>query len=435
MSFAKREENASTAFAREIIEINLRRIPWLLGASVLLAIWPIARYWRDVSTDWLRSVLIVDLLSAGVFLALNPWVRRQAAGSPWRSLYVWAAVVLALGYMDGYYFLAGRAFGQNPIYILGVIMTATVFLLPARQFLPLLVANHLVYAILLETWTNDGVDLDAVLIENTVGATVAGLVSFLLYRARREEFAQRRALASANRDLANRNAELNELMAITAHDLRSPLLGMRDLLGLASRSTSAARIGELLGPVTKTCNELIALVSRLLDAHVVEERFGKPLPLAPADVTALVAEAIDRIRPRAWQREITVTSELPAVPVELLIDAPGLAQVLDNLLGNAVKFSPAGASVSVRLARDEGRWQCDIADTGPGIPEVERASLFQKFQRGSNRPAADDASSGLGLFIAASLIRAMGGHLTYLPVEPHGSLFRMTFREDIPGRL
>jgi signal transduction histidine kinase len=431
MPLAGHAEDPSAEFAREVVEVNLRRIPWLLGTSMLLAIWPIARYWQDVSTDWLRWVLIVDLLSAGLFLALNFRVRRQPPDSPWRWLYVWATVVLALGYMDGYYFLAGRSFGQNPVYILGVIMAATVFLLPPRQFLPLLAANHLVYAALLETQTDSGVDLGAVLIENTTGATVAGLVSFLLYRARREEWVQRRALASANRDLANRNAELNELMAITAHDLRSPLLGMRDVLGLAGRSPSLSRVGDLLGPVTKTCNELIALVSRLLDAHAAEERFGKPLPLAPADVAALVAEAINRIRPRAAQRTITVTSELPTGPVELLVDVPALSQVLDNLLGNAVKFPPAGAAVTVRLARDDGRWQCDIADNGPGIPEAERASLFQKFHRGTNRPAADDASSGLGLFIAASLMQAMGGRLDHRPVEPHGALFRITFARPI----
>ncbi len=158
-------------FAREAVDINLRRIPWLLVASMVLALWPIAGFWHDGSTAWLRWVLIVDMMSAGLFLALNLWVRRQPPASLWRPLYVWTAVFLAIAYMDGYYFLVGRSFGQNPVYILGVVMAATVFLLPPRQFLPVLVANHLVWSILVEG-EGSGVDLLPVLIENTTGAAV-----------------------------------------------------------------------------------------------------------------------------------------------------------------------------------------------------------------------------------------------------------------------
>lgn len=422
-------DDAASDFAREVIDINLGRIPWLLVASMVLALWPIAGFWHDATMAWLRWVLIVDLMSAGLFLALNPWVRRQPAASPWRSRYVWTAVVLALAYMDGYYFLIGRSFGQNPVYILGVIMAGTVFVLPPRQFLPLLVVNHLVYGMLLRMQAGAGVDLLPILIENTTGATVAGLVSVLLYRARRDEFFQRRALAAANRDLARTNARLNDLMAITAHDLRSPLLGMRDLLVLAGRSAPPGRLGELLDHVTRTCGELVALVSRLLDAHAAEERTQRPTPVAPADVAALVSRAVERVRPHAATRGVDVALDLPARSVELLLDAPGFAQVLDNLLSNAIKFS--ARSVAVRLAPDEkGQWVCEVADDGPGIPEIERATLFQKFQRGANRPAAGEAGSGLGLFIAASLMQAMGGRIEYRSVAPHGSLFRIAFSGD-----
>lgn len=430
---AARPADPATEFGWEVVDINLRRIPWLLVASMLLALWPIAGFWHDASTAWLRVVLIVDLLSAGLFLALNLWVRRLPPESLWRSLYVWTAVVLALAYMDGYYFLAGRSFGQNPVYILGVVMAATVFLLPPRQFLPLLVANHFVWCALVEVRAAE-VDLLPVLIENTTGATVAGLVSVLLYRARREEYFQRRALASANRDLARKNTQLNDLMAITAHDLRSPLLGMRDLLALADRSAPSGRLGELLGHVTRTCSDLIALVSHLLDAHAAEEQSEKSLPIVPADVASLVTAAVERARPRAEKRGIAVTLELPAMPATLPVNAPALGQVLDNLLSNALKFSPSGASIVIRLVQAEGRWCCDVADDGPGIPKAERPTLFQKFHRGTNPPAAGEASSGLGLFIAATLMQAMGGQVDYLPVEPHGTLFRVKFGRSGDGR-
>jgi signal transduction histidine kinase len=432
MTSVAREADAAEDFRREVVDINLRRIPWLLVASMVLALWPIAGFWHDDSWAWLRLVLIVDMASAGLFLAFNFPVRRLPGDSLWRSLYVWAAVFLALAYMDGYYFLVGYSAGQNPVYILGVITAATVFLLPPQKFLPLLILNHLVYCALLNARADAGTDLLPVFIENTTGAVVAGLVSVLLYRARREEFFQRRALAAANRVLARRNDQLNDLMAITAHDLRGPLLGMRDLLVLAGRTPPAERLGEMLGRVSRTCSELIALVNRLLDAHAAEEQAEKSLTLVACDVREEVKAAVERARPRAEARGIAVTLDLPPEPAHLPVNGPALGQVLDNLLSNAIRFSPSGAAVLVRLARDGDRWRCDIADNGPGIPAADRATLFQKFQRGTNAPATGEASSGLGLFIVATLMQAMGGQVDYLPVEPRGSLFRITFGEPAP---
>lgn len=106
---------------------------------------------------------------------------------------------------------------------------------------------------------------------------------------------------------------------------------------------------------------------------------------------------------------------------------PPLWQVLDNLLYNAVRFSPEGGAVEVRLVHEDGFWRCEVADRGPGIDVGQRATLFQKFHRGTVRTADGDEGSGLGLYIAATLMRAMGGDIDYRPVEPHGALFRLTF--------
>lgn len=426
MGSARREVDPAEDFRLEVVDINLRRIPWLLVASMLLSLWSLASLWHDDSWAWLRRALMVDLASAALFLALNLQMRRLAIGSLWRSIYVWVVVVLALAYMDGYYFLVEQSHGQSPIYILGVITAATVFLLPPHKFLPLLFVNHLAYCAILNAQTGDA-EIFPILVENTTGATVAGLVSLLLYRARREEYSQRRALAAANRVLAKRNDQLNELMAITAHDLRSPLLGMRDLLVLAGRTRPGGRLEEMLQRLGRSCTDLISLVSRLLDAHAAEEQAEKSLTLEPCDVRGLVAAAVERARLRADPREIAVTLELPTYPVQLPINSPALGQVLDNLLSNAIKFSPPAAAIVVRLTPEGGRWRCEVADSGPGIPGEERPLLFQKFHRGSNAAPAGEESSGLGLFIAATLMQAMGGQVDYLALEPHGSLFRVTF--------
>ncbi|WP_421999293.1 sensor histidine kinase [Reyranella sp.] len=421
---------ALPSFAREAIEINLRRIPWLLVAAMALALWPLAAFWRDPEMAWLRTTLLVDVASASLFLALNGPVRRLPPESFWRPAYVWTAVVLALGYMDGYYFLVARSFGQNPSYILGTIMAATIFLLPPVWFLPLLLANHLVYCVLLFGQSDGDGQLLPVLIQNTTGAVVAGLVAFLLFGAQREAYGQRQALAVANRFLRRRNEQLNDLMAITAHDLRGPLLGMRDLLRLARQAPDPGKRGQILDRVMDACVDLVGLVTRLLRAHEAEERAEQALLLAPCDLRDVVQKAVDRVRPRAETRSIVLDIRLPGTPAIVRIDPVAMGQVLDNLLFNAVRFSPDRGLVGVHLLHEDGFWRCEVADSGPGIAPEERATLFQKFHRGTTAAAAEEEGSGLGLFIAATLMRAMGGDVEHRPREGNGAIFRLTF--DMP---
>lgn len=423
---------SAAAFEQQAIDVNLRRIPWLLGATMILALWPIVSFWSDREMAWLKTVLVVDLASAALFLALSIPVRRQPRGSRWRFAYVWVTVVLALVYMDGYYFLVARSFGQNPSYILGVIMAAAFFLLPPRLFLPLLLANHLVYCLLLARQPGIGAEFVAVLIQNSTGAVVAGLVSVLLFRAHREEYQQRQALDVANRFLVRRNEQLNDLMAITAHDLRAPLLGMRDLLGLARKASDDGRRGDIIDRVATTCGHLVGLVTRLLRAHAAEEQAERGLTLVTCDVRDVVQGAIERVSPRAGRRGLTFDVRLPDAPAVLRVDAMALGRVLDNLLFNAVKFSPEGGGITVDLLHEDGFWRCEVGDDGPGIPVEERASLFQKFHRGSARAAEDDEGSGLGLFIAATLVRAMGGDVEYRQRPAKGATFVLTF--DVAGR-
>lgn len=423
---------SAAAFEQQAIDVNLRRIPWLLGATMILALWPIVSFWSDREMAWLKTVLVVDLASAALFLALSIPVRRQPRGSRWRFAYVWVTVVLALVYMDGYYFLVARSFGQNPSYILGVIMAAAFFLLPPRLFLPLLLANHLVYCVLLARQPGIGAEFVAVLIQNSTGAVVAGLVSVLLFRAHREEYQQRQALDVANRFLVRRNEQLNDLMAITAHDLRAPLLGMRDLLGLARKASDDGRRGDIIDRVATGCGHLVGLVTRLLRAHAAEEQAERGLTLVTCDVRDVVQGAIERVSPRAGRRGLTFDVRLPDAPAVLRVDAMALGRVLDNLLFNAVKFSPEGGGITVDLLHEDGFWRCEVGDDGPGIPVEERASLFQKFHRGSARAAEDDEGSGLGLFIAATLMRAMGGDVEYRQRPAKGATFVLTF--DVAGR-
>ncbi|TCT07737.1 sensor histidine kinase [Aquabacter spiritensis] len=413
------------AFRRECIALNLARIPWLLLVAMALTLGTIVSLWADPRFGWVSRLLMVDLASAAGFLAAGPFVRRRPPDSRLRALYVWTVVLLALAFMDGYYVLVGRAFGENPVYSLGVVMAATVFVLPPALFLPVLLANHLVFVALI-SYVAPPAALLPVLLQNSAGAAVAGLVSVLLYRARCAEFSRRRALAAANAALAARNRQLADLMAITAHDLRSPLLGLHDLFALGRRG--AALPSEVLGQAARVCGDLLALVNRLLDRHAAEARAERGPLLMIANPRPILAAAIARARLRAAGRAVRIELEAPAGDVAVLLDPEGFVQVMDNLLSNAVKFSPDGATVRVRLWRG-ARWVCDVSDQGPGVPAADRAALFDRFIRGSRAPATGEPGSGLGLFIAASRMAGMGGEIAYV-AGAAGACFRLGFAAE-----
>lgn len=419
--------SVSSEFREEILEANLRRIAWLLGAvlvltagsAVSLGLW-------GASSGRLNLILAADLALAAVFLAWNFRLRR-CAGSPWRGRYVWASVVLCLGLMDVYYFATAEKYGPNPGYILGVVSAGAIFLLPPRGFLPLLIGNHLVYGALLWLLGNEVTPWLPVFVANTTGVTVAGLTSVLLFQAKRREFWQRHALASSHRALEKKNAQLNEFLAITAHDLRSPLLGVRDLLVLLEKTPLSGNGLEIVRHASRSCVEMVSFVNRLLEGHAAEERAAYHLVLRRQDVREPLAAAIERAEARCVARRISLMREFPEVPVECRIDASAVEQVMDNLLSNAVKFSPEGSEIRVRLSRDAAGWFCDVSDRGPGIPEGERKTIFQKFRRGT--PQTGDPGSGLGLYIAATFMRAMEGDLLCLPDDSQGA----TFRLRLPG--
>jgi signal transduction histidine kinase len=298
----------------------------------------------------------------------------------------------------------------DPNYVLGVVITGALFLLRPGISIPLFAINHAVYCILLFALTPRDLPTLLVLVENT-GATIASLTAWLLFSARREEYFQRKTLEE-------RNEELNDIMGITAHDLRSPLLGLRDLLSLASNGTTGERARGALDLARTSCGEMLALVGRLLDAHAFERQAENAFPLQLEDIRGALDAAAERARRDFSGSDVTVRCELPAFPAMAAINREALDQAIDNLLSNAMRFSPSGAEVVVRLHRDDRSWCCDVIDQGPGIPAEDRQALFNKFFRGSRRPARHEAGGGLGLFIAATRMNQWKAAPNTLPAPP-----------------
>jgi len=412
----------SHEFTAEIVVINLQRLWWLLLVGLALISGSIiATRWVEIpGLGRATSVLWIDLGASLVAIGIATWILKHPGRERWREAFVVGMVVAFLLMMNAYYFSLLASSGQNPNYILAVVGAAALFIFPLRIWLSVLVGNHVIYSLLLLSQSWENLPLFAVWIENSTGAALAGLIAAFLFRSRWQEFVHRKVLEE-------RNTQLNELMAITAHDLRSPLCGVRDLVKLAN-DQPMEKSRQMLGEATQSCEQMLRLVGQLLEAHGAEQQ--RSLPLTYEDLRDEILAAVQRVRIHAVVRAVQGIADVPGEPAKCRVHLPSLAQVLDNLLGNAIMFSPSSGEVRLQLWAENGQWSCDVLDQGPGVVEEERALLFQKFFRGQNASGVNVAGNGLGLYIVARLMASMNGRVEYLPRAEGGSILRLTFGQS-----
>jgi signal transduction histidine kinase len=229
-----------------------------------------------------------------------------------------------------------------------------------------------------------------------------------------------RQLAEQNERLWRLDREKNELVTVISHELRAPLtsvLGALELLQ-ADEGALGPEQATLVRMVDRNARRVLRLVEDLL-ATARAELGGLEIAHAPVELSELVGDSVEAIRPRAAAAQIRLeVACLDTVTVDG--DPQRLGQVIDNLLGNAIKFTPAHGSVSVSLERRGGAVRLSVSDTGIGIPQHEQARVFERFYRAQG---AREEGTGLGLAIVKALVEAHGGTIS-LESEPGvGSTF------------
>jgi signal transduction histidine kinase len=146
---------------------------------------------------------------------------------------------------------------------------------------------------------------------------------------------------------------------------------------------------------------------------------GLSIQRGAVDLVGLAQEAVERVRTLTTGHAVRL--EAPDLPIVVAGDRDRLGQVLDNLLGNAVKYSPKGSEVLVTVEVAKGEARLRVADQGPGIPVEALPHLFERFYRG--QPAAGDSGLGLGLYISRMLVEAHGGRIWAASTSGVGSTF------------
>jgi PAS domain S-box-containing protein len=216
----------------------------------------------------------------------------------------------------------------------------------------------------------------------------------------------------------------DQFLVVAAHELRTPLTSLLAAVQLMQRRLG--RSGRLAEPdtralqiVTTQANRLNRLISGLLDiARLQTGRLS--LESAPLDLGALVGSTLADLEPMLSDHPLDV--ELPADPVWIEGDALRLEQVLVNLVGNAAKYSAAGAPIRVRLVSEGAQVYLHVSDQGIGVPASALPYLFSRFYRASN---VDSSTSGMGigLYVVKEIVTLHGGTITVDAVEGQGSTF------------
>lgn len=249
----------------------------------------------------------------------------------------------------------------------------------------------------------------------------------------RERLAQLNAeLAASNRALALVNEQKNDFLAMAVHELRTPLTIVRlsaDLLreGRVGRRPSDAELEKSLAGISDSVTGMNAVLTLYLQTQATLDgslaRRDEPVRLREA-----AAAAVRRVQPLTSAKGQAVEIAEAALDPIVRGDRGLVGQVLDNLLGNASKFSPPGSAIALRLSSDlsRGKASIGVSDSGPGLTAEDQKALFQKYSRLSAQPTGGESSTGLGLAIVKLLLDAMGGEVRCESEPGKGATFWVT---------
>jgi signal transduction histidine kinase len=282
-----------------------------------------------------------------------------------------------------------------------------------------------------------------VAIASAISLLVVGRLAGILRaleRSHGSESAARTVAEEAHAQLTVQNARLveadrlkDEFVALISHDLRTPLTSIVGYVELAlDDAVDPPLDGErrsYLEVVSRSSERLLRLVDDLL--FIARLQAGR-LVLEPTqlDLCVLAAQSVEEARPRAEAKSVSISS-LVGSPVMIAVDKGRIFQLLDNLISNAVKFTPEGGHIDVRVVPELDGAVIEVSDNGIGLEPGEAELVFDRFFRSSRVAAQHTPGTGLGLFIARAITEAHGGRISAASREGGGT----TFRIELPPRL
>jgi len=263
-----------------------------------------------------------------------------------------------------------------------------------------------------------------------VEALAAGAVDYITKPFHGPELISRVELHAGRRktllQLATAISEKNQLLEVVAHDLKNPLSGIQFAASILSENSDLpekSRV-ELIRSIQESADRAFEIVSGLLDTRGLED-VKTNITRKPICLNEHAEKAVRNFDHHSKRKDITVDIESDAESVHVMGEGRLLVCCIENLVSNAIKFSPPGSKVSVGITRDSEMGVFRIEDEGPAILEEEVDLLFGKFTRLSARPTGGETSTGLGLHIVHELVTVMGGAVSYEKRETGGARFQI----------
>lgn len=255
-----------------------------------------------------------------------------------------------------------------------------------------------------------------------------------------------RALIQANRRLSTQwlrlqraNGFKNEILGTVAHDLKNPLgviLGRTEMLTeLIAAGSAKEGIATQIDHIRDATKRLTAMVDHLI-SDAMADAFDITIRREPVDLSALVSDVAEANRPSAVNKQQQITVSAPGHSDLTMCDADRIREAIDNLVSNAIKYSPIGGKIDILINGDSNRVRISVSDEGAGLSPEDLDRLFGRFQRLSAKPTGGESSTGLGLSIVKRIIDMHGGEVTADSAGPgQGATFTIMLPAAIEAQL
>jgi two-component system, sensor histidine kinase and response regulator len=227
-------------------------------------------------------------------------------------------------------------------------------------------------------------------------------------------------------------AEKNEFLSIVAHDLRSPLSNIVTSADIVAQDDEMPReqVKEFLEIICGSGKHMIHLVENLMDLNAIEQGRMK-MDIGPLELGELVrgVAANYDAKAKAKQQKLSLVEEHG--PLVAMADPHSAIQIFNNLVSNAIKYSPMGKRIDIHLRPNNGMVRCEVRDEGPGLSKEDLQKMFGKFAKLSAKPTGGEPSTGLGLSIVKKMVEAAGGNVWCESEPGKGSTFVVELRSAV----
>ncbi len=234
-----------------------------------------------------------------------------------------------------------------------------------------------------------------------------------------------RELERSNRELRKLDKMKSDFLSMVSHELKTPLTAIRASAEVMESYVRSKDEKKLLSIILRNVDRQTRLVNDLLDLSIMEAR-AMELKKEETDLRRILDYSRESIQQLAEKKNITINWQPPGEAVIARVDRDRIAQVVINLLENAIKFTPPGGSITMKLSKKDGEAQVSVQDTGIGIKKEDQERIFDRFSQADNSMTRKVGGTGLGLAIAKGIIEAHHGKITVESEPGKGSTFTFT---------